>query len=282
MQEIRSEWCDFGHTVEETVLEITFFLIYFTLCDIYHIILLKMNVVFVFIQIKTIMQRSDLKQIIRRKFPVFDNNSLVESLIDNTQYFKLPAGTELMHMGSYITVVPLVISGTIKVFREDETGREVFLYYIKEGESCALTLTSCFKMEKSYIKAKIQDETEFIAIPVELVRNFHKEHPSWSKFVFSTFSKRFDEILKVLENVVFHNMDERLSTYLIEKSTILKTQTIYSSHKEIEDDLVTSREVISRLLKQMEKKGLLELSRGKIKLSRLLELANQKKTIHEA
>jgi len=221
------------------------------------------------------MQRLNLKQVLRNNFPVFDNNLLVEALIDNCQYFKLPAGTELMHMGSYITVVPLVINGTIKVFREDEKGREVFLYYIKAGESCALTMTACFKMEKSYIKAKIQEETEFIAIPVELVRNFHKEHPSWSKFVFSTFSKRFDEILKVLESVVFHNMDERLSIYLVEKATILKAATIYSSHKEIADDLVTSREVVSRLLKQMEKKGLLELSRGKIKLTGLLDSLGQ-------
>ena len=217
------------------------------------------------------MQRLNLKQILRENFPVFDNNLLVEALIDNCQYFKLPAGTELMHMGSYITVVPLVINGTIKVFREDEKGREVFLYYIKAGESCALTMTACFKMEKSYIKAKIQEETEFIAIPVELVRNFHKEHPSWSKFVFSTFSKRFDEILKVLESVVFHNMDERLSIYLVEKATVLKNNTIYSSHKEIADDLVTSREVVSRLLKQMEKKGLVELSRGKVRLTGLLD-----------
>ena len=217
------------------------------------------------------MQRLNLKQILRDNFPVFDNNLLVEALIDNCQYFKLPAGTELMHMGSYITVVPLVISGTIKVFREDEKGREVFLYYIKAGESCALTMTACFKMEKSYIKAKIQEDTEFIAIPVELVRNFHKKHPSWSKFVFSTFSKRFDEILRVLESVVFHNMDERLAIYLVEKATILKANTIYNSHKEIADDLVTSREVISRLLKQMEKKGLVELSRGKIKLTGLLD-----------
>ena len=216
------------------------------------------------------MKRLDLKQTLRENFPVFDNSILVEALIDNCQYFKLPAETELMHMGSYITVVPLVISGSIKIFREDEKGREVFLYYVKAGESCALTMTACFKMEKSYIKAKIQEETEFIAIPVELVRNFNKEHPSWSNFVFSTFSKRFDEILRVLESVVFNNMDERLSMYLKEKITTSDSNTVYSSHKDIADDLVTSREVISRLLKQMEKKNLVELSRGKIKLTGLV------------
>ena len=130
-------------------------------------------------------------------------------------------------------------------------------------------MTACFKMEKSYIKAKIQEDTEFLAIPVELVRQFHKNYPTWSKFVFSTFSKRFDEILKVLETVVFHNMDERLAMYLKEKATVTNTRVLYISHKEIADDLVTSREVVSRLLKQMEKKELVELARGRIKLTGL-------------
>ena len=215
------------------------------------------------------MERLNLKRKLKDLFPDFEQHELVEQLVDNCQYFKLPAGTELMHTGSYITVVPLVLSGTIKVFREDTDGREIFLYYINGGESCALTMTACFKMEKSYIKAKIQEDTEFLAIPVELVRQFHKNYPTWSKFVFSTFSKRFDEILKVLETVVFHNMDERLAMYLKEKATVTNTRVLYISHKEIADDLVTSREVVSRLLKQMEKKELVELARGRIKLTGL-------------
>ena len=176
------------------------------------------------------MKKLNLKKSLREKFPVFDNDILVDELIGSCQYFKLPADTELMHMGSYITFIPLVISGTIKVFREDEKGREVFSYYIRAGESCALTMTAYFNMEKSYIKAKIQEETEFIGIPVKLVKNFHKEYPSWSKFIFNTFSKRFDEILNVLESVVSHNMEERLSAYLTEKSNVLENDTIFSSH----------------------------------------------------
>jgi len=216
------------------------------------------------------MQRLNLKKKIKTQFSVFEQNELVEKIVDNCQYFKLPANTELIHTGSYITVVPLVLSGSIKVFREDADGREIFLYYIKGGESCALTMTSCFKMEKSYIKAKIQEETEFLAIPVTLVRSFHKDYPTWSKFVFTTFSQRFDEILRVLETVVFHNMDERLAIYLTEKYSSTNSKVLYVSHKEIADDLVTSREVISRLLKQMEKKELLELARGRIKLTGLV------------
>lgn len=215
------------------------------------------------------MERLNLKSKLKELFPVFEQHELVEKIVDNCQYFKLPGGTELMHTGSYISVVPLVLSGTIKVFREDVDGREIFLYYINKGESCALTMTACFKMEKSYIKAKIQEDTEFLAIPVQLMRSFHKNYPTWSKFVFSTFSKRFDEILKVLETVVFHNMDERLALYLKEKAAVMNVKVLYISHKEIADDLVTSREVISRLLKQMEKKELLELARGRIKLTGL-------------
>ena len=126
-------------------------------------------------------------------------------------------------------------------------------------------------MEKSRIKAVVQEETELLAIPVEVVYDVNKKYPSWHHFVFDTFSNRFNEVLEVLENVVFHNMDERLVRYLTDKATAINSSTLYISHQEIADDLATSREVISRLLKQLEKKEYLQLSRGQVKLTDLLD-----------
>jgi len=74
------------------------------------------------------MERLNLKSKLKQLFPVFEQHELVEKIANNCQYFKLPGGTELMHTGSYISVVPLVLSGSIKVFREDADGREIFLY----------------------------------------------------------------------------------------------------------------------------------------------------------
>ena len=216
------------------------------------------------------METEKIKRTIQQLFPLFDQLELVDELAKNSQYMELDAKTELLNSGSYIKVIPLVLSGSVKVFRTDESGREIFLYYIQGGESCAITLSSCLKMEKSSIKAVVQEPTTLLAIPVEVVYDVNKRYPSWHHFVFDTFSQRFDEVLTVLENVVFHHMDERVAKYLIDKALTLNTKELIISHLEIANDLATSREVISRLLKQFEKKGFLELSRGKITIKDLI------------
>ena len=215
-----------------------------------------------------------IKKTIQQLFPIFDQLELVDDLAKNSKYMSLAPKTELLNTGSYIKVIPLVLSGSIKVFRTDESGREIFLYYIQEGESCAITLSSCLKAEKSSIRAVVQEETTLLAVPVDAIYNINKKYPSWHNFVFDSFNKRFSEVLTVLENVVFHHMDERLVKYLIDKALTLNTKILLISHQEVANDLATSREVISRLLKQFEKKGLVELSRGKIIIK---ELLNSKK-----
>lgn len=216
------------------------------------------------------METSTIKKTIQKLFPLFDQLELIDELAKNSQYLELDAKVELLNSGSYIKVIPLVLSGSVKVFRTDDSGREIFLYYIRGGESCAITLSSCLKMEKSTIRAVVQEPTTLLAIPTEVVYDVNKRYPSWHHFVFDTFSQRFDEVLTVLENVVFHHMDERVAKYLIDKALSLNTKVLIISHQEIANDLATSREVISRLLKQFEKKGLLELSRGKIAIKDLL------------
>ena len=216
------------------------------------------------------METAAIKKAIQRLFPLFDQLELVDELAKNSDFMELPAKTELLDSGSYIKVIPLVLSGSVKVFRTDESGREIFLYYIQGGESCAITLSSCLKMEKSSIRAVVQEDTTLLAIPVGVIYDVNKKYPSWHHFVFDTFSQRFDEVLTVLENVVFHHMDERIAKYLIDKALTLNTKELTISHQEIANDLATSREVVSRLLKQFEKKGFLELSRGKITIKELL------------
>jgi len=215
-----------------------------------------------------------IKKTIHQLFPIFDQLALVDDLSKKGKYMKLPPKTELLNSDSYIKVIPLVLSGSIKVFRTDESGREIFLYYIQGGESCAITLSSCLKSEKSSIRAVVQEETTLLAIPVNVIYEVNKKYPSWHHFVFDSFNKRFSEVLTVLENVVFYHMDERLVKYLIDKALTLNSKILLISHQEIANDLATSREVISRLLKQFEKKGLVELSRGKIIIK---ELLNSKK-----
>ncbi|MCB9080637.1 MAG: Crp/Fnr family transcriptional regulator [Lewinellaceae bacterium] len=212
------------------------------------------------------MSEHNLRHQLANLFPVFDQLELIEQLLEKGTRMDISPETELLQAGSYIRVIPLVIQGNIKVIREDDSGREVFLYFIQPGQSCAFTLASALRAEKSKIRAITQEETTVLAIPSEELGPLGRHFPSWVHFMVETFSNRFDELLHTLEGVVFHSLDERLFQYLLHQAQTRNSRVLPLSHQQIADDLATSREVISRLLKQMEKRGLLRLNRGQILL----------------
>ena len=212
------------------------------------------------------MIKSDIKKAILAHFPIFNQLDLVEELAATSQHHLIPKGVEILHENNYINNIPLVIKGTVKVSRIDDTGREVFLYYITGGQSCAMTLTSFLRREKSKVRAITMKETTVLTIPVKAVYTINKKYPSWQHFIIETFSYRFDELIEVLESVTFFNMHERLIQHLVKRAKSQESTVLEISHLEIAHDLATSREVVSRILKQMEKKGLIQLFRNKIKL----------------
>jgi CRP/FNR family transcriptional regulator len=114
--------------------------------------------------------------------------------------------------------------------------------------------------------AKAVEETEVIMLPVQLTDELMNKFKSWSQFVIQTYRSRFDELLTVIDNIAFKNMDERLEFYLkrIYKETGKKNLEI--THQQIAYDLNSSREVISRLLKKMEQMGKVKLLRNSIEL----------------
>ncbi len=203
---------------------------------------------------------------LRANFPVFQQFELVETIAENSQYLEVSEGGVILQVGAYIKVIPLVISGAVKVFREDDDGREAFLYYIKPGQSCAMTLASSIKQGRSEIKAVALEKTGIIALSVDSLYSVNKKYPSWYNFVFETFGMRFNELIQAFEGVVFHHLDERLINYLENRAATLGSPVLKISHSEIARDLATSREVISRLLKQFEKENMVLLSRGQITL----------------
>ena len=159
-----------------------------------------------------------------------------------------------------------MISGSVKVFREDDDAREAFLYYIKPGQSCAMTLASSIKQGRSEIKAVALEKTGIIALSVDSLYAVNKKFPSWYNFVFETFGMRFNELIQAFEGVVFHHLDERLINYLERRAETVGSPVLKISHSEIARDMATSREVISRLLKQFEKENMVMLARGQITL----------------
>jgi CRP/FNR family transcriptional regulator len=175
-------------------------------------------------------------------------------------------GDIIMDYGKYIRMMPIVIKGTVKVFRMDENGKEILLYYLSSNESCSMAYSCCVEAKKSEVKAIAEDDVELIAIPYIKLDEWLCKYSSWKNYIMHSFNERFLELLKSIESIAFHKLDERLIAYLKEKQRLSGSSVIKASHSLIADELATSRVVVSRLLKQLENDGKILLYRNEIKL----------------
>ena len=180
------------------------------------------------------------------------------------KYFK--EGDIIMDYGKYIRMMPIIVKGTIKVFRMDETGNEILLYYLSSNESCSMAYSCCMEAKKSEVKAIAEDDVELIAIPHLKLDEWLCKYPSWKSYIMRSYNERFLELLKSIESIAFHKLDERLISYLKEKQRYTGSSVIKASHYLIAEELHTSRVVVSRLLKQLENEKKLILYRNEIKL----------------
>lgn len=175
-------------------------------------------------------------------------------------------GDMIQNENAYIKAIPIVINGSVRVMRTDEEGREILLYYIRPGESCIMSFLGGIHEDTSKVKAIAEEKTEILFIPVEKVSELIKEFPEWLDYIFNLYHKRFEELLGVVNAVAFKKMDERLLNFIKRKSELTKSHTLYVTHEQLANELGTARVVVSRLLKQMEDDGLVELGRNKITL----------------
>ncbi len=163
-------------------------------------------------------------------------------------------------------MMPIVIKGTIKVYKLDETGKEILLYYLSNSESCSMAYSCCLEAKKSEVKAIAEDDVEIVGIPNVKLDEWLCKYPRWKSYIMRSFNERFTELLKSIESIAFHKLDERLVDYLKEKQRLSGSAVIKASHYLIADELATSRVVISRLLKQLENDKKIILYRNEIKL----------------
>jgi CRP/FNR family transcriptional regulator len=161
-----------------------------------------------------------------------------------------------------------VLEGRLKIYREGPDGGEFLMYYLEPGQACAVSMICAMQSDTSEITAVAEEETELLMIPVHLMDDMMKDHKSWYQFVIQTYRSRFDELLNVVDHVAFRNMDERLEFYLKRYREKTGKTKVELSHQQIAEDLNSSREVISRLLKKMEQRGLLKLNRNLIELTK--------------
>lgn len=191
---------------------------------------------------------------------------LIQKLYKYSISKNLKAGNVLLNENSYIRSIPIVIQGMLKVIRTDEDGKEILLYYIQAGESCVMSFLGGIHNETSKIRAEVEEDAVVLFLPMEKVTEFIKEYPQWLDYIFRLYHKRFEELLDIINDVSFKKLDERLLSLLLKKQTIEGSNTLNVTHEQLANELGTARAVVSRLLKQLEIMGKLQLGRNKITL----------------
>jgi len=172
----------------------------------------------------------------------------------------------VMEIGNTISFMPIILSGSLKVLTEDENYDDLLLYYLEEGDTCAMTLQCCSNDSISHVKAITETETEVLFIPVSKMEEWMVRYPSWRRFVLDTFNDRFNEMLRSIDHLVFNNLESRLKKYLQDKSIINKSKKLHLTHAEVANDLHSSRVVISRLMKKLENESILIQGRNSIEI----------------
>ncbi|MEW7290033.1 Crp/Fnr family transcriptional regulator [Aquimarina sp. 2304DJ70-9] len=203
---------------------------------------------------------------IKKNYGSLFENELLEEINQVGTFKEVPEGFELIKTGSYIKSMPLIISGAIKILREDNDGDELLLYFLERGDTCAMTLSCCLGNHKSEIKAIAETDAKLIMVPIEKMEEWTTKYKSWRNFVFDSYHKRLIEAIETIDSIAFLKMDDRLLKYLTEKTKVNQDTIINNTHQEIAYDLHTSRVVISRLLKKLEQDGRVKLNRNNIEV----------------
>jgi len=200
------------------------------------------------------------------KFKMVFEPELLKEIELKASFAEVKAGETILDYGQIVRVMPIIVSGIIKVSRMDDQGREILLYYVNSKESCAMTFTCCMEQFPSEIKATAEDDVEMLTIPINVMDEWLMKYPTWKSFVMTTIRNRFNEMLHTIDQIAFQKLDERLINYLKQKSETTGSALVNLSHEQIANDLATSRVVISRLLKKLENEKKLLLYRNQIKL----------------
>jgi len=201
---------------------------------------------------------------IDKLFPQLEKE-LRDQIANQSHFKEVKEGEVLMETGQYIKSTILLINGLLKVYREDDEGNEFFMYYLEPGSACAMSMLCAARNEKSQIKMQAMTDSEVVFIPIQVAEAWVNKYKSWYQFVVATYRERFEELLQLIDNIAFKSLDERLIFYL-KRHYDVSGANLQLNHQQIAEDLSSSREVISRLLKKLELKGVVKLNRNSVEI----------------
>lgn len=199
------------------------------------------------------------------RFPFFEKD-LVSEIVKVGELKTFKEGTLMMRTGQYIRSTMLILEGLVKIYREDDEGNEFFMYYLDAGKACALSMVCASKQETSELMAKAVTDITILSIPLPYMDQWMAQYKSWYQFVLGTYRERFEELLQTIDHIAFRNMDERLVFYLKRYQDMQKSNIVTISFTEIAQELNSSREVISRLMKKLADKGFVRLHKSHVEI----------------
>jgi len=206
---------------------------------------------------------------IRKTYP-FLEKALIAEIADASVLMELKPDQSIMGEGDYIKSFPMVIEGCLRVVRLSEDGNELLLYYLNQGEICAMALTCCMGLQKSNIKMTAEDNSVVLAIPVDKPEKWMSEYKTWKEFMMYSYRKRFEELLDTIDSIAFTKLDERIIRFFEDRYKSTGKTVFDGTHQEIALQLNSSREVISRLLRNLEKNNLIITGRNSVDYTRLV------------
>ncbi len=192
--------------------------------------------------------------------------ALIDEIKQQGRLLKIVGEQPLISTGVKSGDMPLVISGTLRVMREDEMGNEVFLYYLEGGEACAMSISCCLSNQLSGFKAVAETDAVLWMVPMHLIDDWMSRFQSFRKLIVDSYQARFDELMLTIDSIAFMKMDERLMKYLLDKKQSSGSYEIHKSHEQIANELNTSRVVVSRLLKKLEREERVALYRNRVEV----------------
>ncbi len=207
-----------------------------------------------------------MENLIQQSYADVFEAQLIDEMCKVATIVDFKEGDILIDIGEYIRRMPLLLSGAIKIMREDNDEGELLLYFLESGDTCAMTLACCLGETQSEIRAVAETNGSVAMIPIQKMEEWLGKYKSWRNFVFTSYNKRLSEMLTAIDSLAFMNMEQRLMSYLREKSKINNSRELIATHQEIAYELNTSRVVISRLLKASENQGKIRLNRNMIEL----------------
>ena len=174
---------------------------------------------------------------------------------------KVQAGELLINGEEACWGFSFIKSGVLRVYRLNDEGREVTLYRLRKGDSCFMTVICALTQNNTHAYVRVEEDSELVILPMLLFEKYLMNHPVYLQFVFKNLYEKFLSVIQVVENVTFNSIEQRVIDYLQQLS---RGGLLYRTHEQIAFDIGSTREVVSRTLKSLERKGKVKLERGKI------------------